>query len=278
MELRRPSLLGQCSAEFIGTYVLVLVGDTAVAVAVFTGGYDLAGVAMMWGVGVALGVYVAAGVSGAHLNPAVSIALAAWRKFSARKLLPFILSQVAGGFAAALTIYLCWQGMWEPTAARLGVRVGGPGSQKLMMVFSCFYPNPGMVGVGPEDLAKVTTGAAFLTEAVLTAVLLLSILALTDERNAAAPKSNLAPFFIGLTVMGLIGIGAPLTMAAINPARDFGPRLFGYLAGYGGVAFPGPRGHEWWLYILAPITGALLGALVYEAGLRRFLPACKDAA
>ena len=76
MELDRPSLLGQCSAEFIGTFVLVLLGDTAVAVAVFTGGYDLAGVALMWGVGVALGVYIAAGVSGAHLNPAVSIALA----------------------------------------------------------------------------------------------------------------------------------------------------------------------------------------------------------
>ncbi len=277
MELRRPSLLGECSAEFIGTYILVLLGDTAVAVAVFTGGYDLAGVAMMWGVGVALGVYVAAGVSGAHLNPAVSVALVAWRKFPVRKLFPFIFSQVAGAFTAALTIYLCWRGMWEPTAARLGVSVGEPGSQKLMMVFSCFYPNPGMVGIGPEDLAKVTTGAAFLTEAVLTAILVLAILALIDDRNPAAPKSNLAPFFIGLTVMGLIAIGAPLTMVAINPARDFGPRLFGYLVGYGDVAFPGPRGHEWWLYIVAPMTGALLGGLVYEAGLRRFLPASKDA-
>ena len=277
MELRRPSLLGECSAEFIGTYILVLLGDTAVAVAVFTGGYDLAGVAMMWGVGVALGVYVAAGVSGAHLNPAVSVALAAWRKFPVRKLFLFIFSQVAGAFTAALTIYLCWRGMWEPTAARLGVSVGEPGSQKLMMVFSCFYPNPGMVGVSPEDLAKVTTGAAFLTEAVLTAILVLAILALIDDRNPAAPKSNLAPFFIGLTVMGLIAIGAPLTMVAINPARDFGPRLFAYLVGYGGIAFPGPRGHEWWLYIVAPMTGALLGGLVYEAGLRRFLPASKNA-
>ncbi len=274
MELRRPSLLGECSAEFIGTYILVLLGDTAVAVAVFTGGYDLAGVAMMWGVGVALGVYVAAGVSGAHLNPAVSVALVAWRKFPVRKLFPFILSQVAGAFTAALTIYLCWFGMWEPTKV---VSAGEPGSQKLMMVFSCFYPNPGMVGVGPEAWAKVTTGAAFLTEAVLTAILVLAILALIDDRNPAAPKSNLAPFFIGLTVMGLIAIGAPLTMVAINPARDFGPRLFGYLVGYGDIAFPGPRGHEWWLYIVAPMTGALIGGLVYEAGLRRFLPDSKNA-
>ena len=278
MEPDRPSLLGQCSAEFIGTFVLVLLGDTAVAVAVFTGGYDLAGVALMWGVGVALGVYIAAGVSGAHLNPAVSIALAAWRKFPVSKLVPYIVAQVAGAFAAAVTIFLCWRGMWAPAAASMGVRAGEPGSQKLMMVFSCFYPNPGMVGTGPADLAKVTTGAAFLTEAVLTAILVLAILALIDDRSPAAPKSNLAPFFIGLTVMGLIGIGAPLTMVAINPARDFGPRLFGYLAGFGDIAFPGPRGHEWWLYIVAPITGALLGGLVYEGGVRRFLPGSKNAA
>ena len=104
MELARRSLVGQCLAEMVGTYILVLFGDTAVAVAVFTGSYDLTGVALMWGLGVALGVYVAAGISGAHLNPAVSIALAVWRKFPARKLPAFILSQVAGGFAAALTI------------------------------------------------------------------------------------------------------------------------------------------------------------------------------
>ena len=271
MKRLQGSLMGECLAEFVGTFVLVLIGDGAVAVAVFTNAYDLTGVALMWGVGVLLAVYIAGGVSGAHLNPAVTACFAVFRKFPGRKILPYVLSQVMGAFTAALTLFFCWYGFWTPTANKLGVSVGQPGSQKLMMVFSCFYPNPGIVGITPQDFAKVTGATAFLVEAVLTMFLLLAILALIDSRNTLAPGSNTAALFIGLTVTAIVGIGAPLTMDAVNPARDFGPRLFGYLVGYGSIAFPGPRGNEWWIYILAPVVGGILGGLVYDGLVRPFL-------
>lgn len=271
MTTYKSTLFGECSAEFLGTFLLVLVGDGAGAVAVFTGAYDLTGVALVWGVGVALAIYVAGGVSGAHLNPAVTVTFAAFRGFSWRKVPAFIAAQVAGAFTAALALYVCWHGFWAPTASRLGVAVGQPGSQKLLMVFSCFYPNPGSVGTTAADLARVSTGAAFLTEAILTLFLLVSILAVVDTRNGLAPRANLAPLFVGLCVTAIVGIGAPLTMDAVNPARDFGPRLLGYLLGYGHIAFPGPRGNEWWLYILAPICGGLAGGAAYDRMIRPYL-------
>jgi len=142
----------------------------------------------------------------------------------------------------------------------------------LMMVFSCYYPNPGSVGTGPQDLAKVPTATAFMAEVLMTMVLLLAIMALIDESNPQAPKSNLAPLVIGLTVSAMVMPGGPLTMAALNPARDFGPRLFGYLAGWGRIASPGPRGHEWWVYVLAPSVGGLLGGAIYSGLVQRCFP------
>ena len=266
------SLPGQCLAEFVGTFIVILIGDGAVAAAVMTSQLDGWGVAMMWGLAVTFGIYVAGPVSGAHFNPAVTITMTVFRGFPRRNVLPFILSQIAGAFTGAAAVYAMWHGYWPRALEKLGVVVGAPGSQKLMSIFSCFYPNPGGIGVDAAAMSTVSTGGAFFIEVLLTMFLLLMIFALTEPDNPGMPQAGLGPLFIGLTVTAIVGVGGSLTMDAVNPVRDFGPRLFAYVIGFGEIAFPGPRGNEWWLYIVAPILGGLIGAAVYRYFVRRFLP------
>ncbi|HEY3136797.1 MAG TPA: aquaporin [Blastocatellia bacterium] len=266
------SLPAACLSEFVGTYILILVGDGAVAAAVLAGSIDGWGVAVLWGLAVTFAIYVASPVSGAHFNPAVTIAMAVFRGFPPSRIIPYIGSQIAGAFTGAACVYGLWHGFWPRALEKFGVEVGAAGSQKLMMIFSCFYPNPGGVGVDAAAMSTVSTTGAFFIEAVLTMFLLLMIFALTEPGNPGLPQAGLGPIFIGLTVTAIVGIGGPLTMDAVNPVRDFGPRLFAYVVGFGRIAFPGPRGNEWWLYVVAPIIGGLIGPAVYRYLVRRFLP------
>jgi glycerol uptake facilitator len=266
-------IFAACLAEFVGTFIVLFVGDGAVAAAVLTNAIDGWGVAVMWGLAVTFAIYVAAPVSGAHFNPAVTLAMTFFRGFPVPRVIPYFISQVAGAFTAAAAVYWMWHGYWPRALEKLSVEVGGPGSQKLMMIFSCFYPNPGGIGVDSSAMATVSTPTAFFVEAVLTMFLLLMIFALTEPDSPALPQAGLGPVFIGLTVTAIVGMGGPLTMDAVNPVRDFGPRLFAYLIGFGRIAFPGPRGNEWWLYIAGPVVGGLVGAFLYRHLVRRFLPA-----
>jgi glycerol uptake facilitator protein len=142
------------------------------------------------------------------------------------------------------------------------------------MCYGEYYPNPGALGAGKdayssEEHARMRSRlphhVAFFAEALGTMLLAMVVFAVTDSRNRSAPSSQLAPVFIGLTVACLISVIAPLTQACFNPARDFGPRLFASLAGWGSIALPGPDGWSWLtVYILAPIAGAVLGGALHE--------------
>lgn len=258
-----PFIVKACAAETLGTFLLVLFGTGSVAAAIFTGAQNgLWQVAAVWGFGVALAIYVTAAVSGAHLNPAVSFAFAVFRhrEFPARHLVPYWIAQVLGAALAGATVLWAFGGAISDYESELGITRGSVGSERSAMAFGEYFPNPDIYA-GTEF--TVSAWHAFSVEALGTAILVLVIFSLIDRRNAALPNKGLAPFFIGFTVAALISLFAPLTQAGWNPARDFGPRVIAYFAGWGDVAIPGPEG-GFWVYILGPLLGGLIGAAVFE--------------
>ena len=261
-----PAMRRALAGEVLGTYLLVLFGTGSVASAVLSGAQvGLWQVAAVWGFGVALAIYVSAGLSGAHLNPAVSLSMALLRPadFPAKRLLPYVAAQLAGAVLAGATVAMLFGPLLRRFEAAKGIVRGTPGSELSAMVFGEYFPNPAMFGTDAAARALVSPWQAALVEGFGTAVLVLVIFALTSPRNADRPGANLTPFFIGFTVAVLISLFAPLTQAGWNPARDFGPRLVAFGLGWGRVAIPGPDG-GFWVYIVGPLIGGPLGGLVWQ--------------
>ena len=271
-------------AEFLGTFLLVFFGCGAVHAAVLTGAQSgLWQVAIVWGIAIMLAIYAVGAVSGAHINPAMTIASAVWRKFPKAHVVPYIGAQLAGAFIAAAALFILFEPHIAAKEASKGVVRGQPGSEITAMCYGEYYPAPGSLGDGdgpysPEAHAKLKSrmsqGRAFLAEVLGTMILAFVVFAVTDGRNPGSPASGTAPVFIGLTVAVLISVIAPLTQACFNPARDFGPRVFASLAGWGSIALPGFNDLGWLtVYILAPIIGAVLGGGLYDFAIRPAHPA-----
>lgn len=252
--LKEHGLLGELTAEFAGTMILILFGTAVVAqVAVAgIGGHD--SIAWGWGLGVTLGVYVASRISGAHLNPAVTIALAAFRGFSWRKVAPYAVAQTLGAFVAALLV------RWNYSEVLNKVDPGH--TVKTQGVFSTL-PGNGTLPVGDWG--------ALRDQVIGTAILLFLILAITDARNTS-PAANLAPVVIGLLVVGIGMAWGTDAGYAINPARDFGPRLASFVTGFGSAWRDQYGNLYFWIPIVGPIVGGLVGAGLYETLIGRFLP------
>lgn len=259
-------LLRACIGEVVGTFLLVLFGTGVVAASLFAGAQiGLWQVAVVWGIGVALAIYATAAVSGAHLNPAVSLAFAIFRRkeFPASRLVAYWASQLAGAMLAGLTVLWAFGRLIQRFEQERGILRGEPGSELSASAFGEYFPNPSMFGTGLEARELVSPLQAAAVEALGTAVLLFMVFALVGRRDAALPGKDFAPLLIGLTVAVLISLFAPLTQAGWNPARDFGPRVIAYFAGWGTVAVPGPSA-GCWVYIVGPLVGGPIGAAAYE--------------
>ena len=258
----KSTLARECLAEFFGTWLFMTFGCGGVAMVklfghgvpgeLVNGGFT--NIVWGFGLGVMLAVYLTNRISGAHLNPAVTLSLAVFRGFPWRKVVPYSLAQTLGAFAAAAVVF------WNYLPAFHQV---DPGLATTGGIFTTFPAFPGQPLVG------------LLDQIIGTALLLISILAVTDDRNMAPPPA-VQPIVIGLVVV-LVGIGfGGLHGYAINPARDLGPRVFITLAGFKNNGLTDGTG-VFWVPIVGPFIGGLLGTAAYEFGIRRYLPAAKSA-
>jgi glycerol uptake facilitator protein len=270
----RAGIAGELLAECLGTFVLICFGDGVVAMAVaalnqsgrgsqiFAASGDWLIIGFGWGLAVAFAVYVAGGVSGAHINPAVTVAFALRRGFPWRKVPGYIAAQVVGAFLGAVLVYVVYKAAIDSFERANHIVRGDPGSIPTFSIFATFPARYFHTVVGP--LVDQLVGTAFLVAFVF---------ALVDELNQPV-RANLAPMAIGLVVVAIgLSFGANAGYA-INPARDFGPRLFALLAGWGKVALPGDYGNIsafFWIPIVGPMVGGAIGAFAYDLAIRDVL-------
>ena len=237
-------------AEFLGTFVLIVFGTAVVAQVVLSGNANgtYLSINLGWGLAVTMAIYVSAGVSGAHLNPAVTLALAVHRGFAWSKVIPYCLAQVAGAFTGAAVTFITYRDAFNHFDG--GTRLV-TGAKATAGIFSTY----------PQDFLSNVPGG-LVDQIVGTALLLLLVLALGDQKNFAA-EGRLQPILVGASVV-LIGMTFGFNAGyAINPARDLGPRLFTAAAGWGGEVFTAGNSW-WWVPIVGPLIGGVLGGYVYD--------------
>ncbi|MEI6856626.1 MIP/aquaporin family protein [Psychrilyobacter sp.] len=259
--MKRKRIIGECLAEFLGTALLLFFGAGCVAALVLAG-VDMGQweISIVWGLGVSIAIYITGGVSGAYINPAVTLAMMTFRGFDKKKVIPYIIAQMLGAFSGAGLVYFLYKNLFVVYDKAHGIIRGSVESLSTAGIFST-YPHP-----------QIDNFQAFIVEVVITAVLMMTIFAVGDDQNGA-PKGHSAAVLIGI-VIAIIGASlGPLTGFAMNPARDLGPKIFTYLAGWGNVAFTGGLSNPYfWVPILGPIVGAQLGALIYDKVITNNLP------
>ena len=260
------TLIRASAGELTGTFILVFFGVGSVMAAVATGAQaGLWQVAVVWAIGVSLAIYATAALSGAHINPAITLVAVVYDRMRPLDGLVYVVSQLAGAMLAALVLYSIFSGAIEEFERAKGLLRGGPSSELSAMMFGEYFPNPAVFGTDEIAWRVVDIETAFIAEMIGTGVLAFMVGALTSEKNMARPPAGMTAVMIGVTVAAIISIIAPLTQAGLNPARDLGPRVIAYFLGWGEVAIPGPRNGWLIVYVLAPCVGALIGGGLQRA-------------
>ena len=258
--------------ESLGTFMMVLFGCGSVAVSVLFGAYQsILQIAIVWGLGVTLSIYLTRHLSCAHLNPAVTLAMVIGKRMSVSKLPVYLFAQFVGAFLAGFVLYVLFAPSISAFESSHHIIRGTAESVQTAKMFGEYYAIPG-------SLAVVSMPLAIGAEAFGTFLLILMIFALTEGCNVGRPDEAITPLFIGLTVSAIICLIAPLTQAGLNPARDFGPRVVAWLTGWGSAAFPDQNGGFFLVYILGPSVGGILAALffvkVLQPAMRRSSSTC----
>jgi glycerol uptake facilitator protein len=263
--MRLPALRTALVGEFLGTALLVLLGDGVVgSVILLKKQADWIVITTGWGLAVTLAVYLSGRLSGGHINPAVTLALAVRGDFPRGRVLPYWAAQVGGAFVGAGLVYLAYADAFAAFEAAGHITRGAMEGGKLAGEAA------GGAGVFATFPRFDTTWRNVFVEALGTAVLLVGVRALSDRRNAAF-RSYFEPLLNGLVVFSIgLSLGG-LTGYAINPARDLGPRLAAALLGWGSAVF---RSHGWyfWVPIVGPLVGGVAGILLYDLAVHPDLP------
>jgi glycerol uptake facilitator protein len=245
--------------EVLGTFILVFFGCGAVAGAVLMdwglGGYQ---VAAIWGGGLSLAIFLTGGMSGAHLNPAITLAFTFYRGFPIARIPGYLAAQFLGAFLAAAVLFALFSSAITSYESSASIQRGQVGSEATAMVFGEYFPNPSGAPLTDEERAEVGHGRAFFLEVLGTALLAMIVFGFSAAR-ADCFVGKITPAGIGLGLAALIAIFGPLTMACFNPARDLSPRFFSALAGWGWYPFQ-VNGIGWFtVYVFAPCIGAVIG-------------------
>jgi glycerol uptake facilitator protein len=253
--------IGELISEALAMFIIIAFGDSVACMYVL---YDPSpyqnaywGVCIAWGLAVTIAIYATGSISGTHANPAVTLALALFRGFSWKKVIPYWVAQVIGAFLGAAIVYALFGPVIDHFNATHNLTREAGGAAGV------FFTHPGLA---------ITPMHALSDQIILTAFLLFGIFAITEQYNEMAPGANSGALIIGLLVATIGACMGYLEAWAINPARDFGPRLFAYLAGWGPSALPSPDNY-WWIPIVGPLIGGTVGGAAYQLLVHPFLPA-----